>query len=157
MLFPLRVWVLYTAGVQSVASPPFSSPHPPSTHVPVVLWINYRNTPIQEKTGSCREARPIKGPSHLKWRRNKKILVSKIRQVLHPQNNRSENRPDLTYIPKKFHQILNQVEDGKKEYCCSEHFVPNDYRISLAGHRKVDLKTGGIPCCFCFVFSQIKC
>lgn len=41
--FPLRVWVLYIAGVQSVASRPFSAPHPPPTHVQVVLWINYRN------------------------------------------------------------------------------------------------------------------
>ena len=43
--FPLRlrVWVLYIARVQSGASRPFSAPHPPPTHVPVVLWINYRN------------------------------------------------------------------------------------------------------------------
>ena len=43
--FPLRVWVLYIyiAVAQSVASRPFSAPHPPPSHVPVVLWINYRN------------------------------------------------------------------------------------------------------------------
>ena len=44
-----------------------------------------------------------------------------------------------------FHQILNQVEDGKKEYCCSEHFVPNDYRICLAGGRAKVQVTGYRP------------
>lgn len=33
------------------------------------------------------------------------------------------------------------------KYCCSQHFVPNDYRISLIGHRK-DLKTGAMPSIF---------
>ena len=43
---------------------------------------------------------------------------------------------------KNVHQILNQVEGGKEDYCSSEHFVPNDCWISLTGHfnRKVDLK-----------------
>ena len=41
-------------------------------------------------------------------------------------------------------QKFKSVEN---KYCCSEHFVPNDYRISLARHRK-DLKTGAIPSVF---------
>ena len=53
------------------------------------------------------------------------------------------------------------MEKGILLLKCSEHFAPNDYRIdlfnSLAGQRKVDLKTGGIPYCFCLIFSQIKC
>ena len=38
-------------------------------------------------------------------------------------------------------QKFKSVEN---KYCCSEHFVPNDYRISLTGHRK-DLKTVAMP------------
>ena len=41
-------------------------------------------------------------------------------------------------------QKFKSVEN---KYCCSEHFVPTDYRISLTGHRK-DLKTGAIPSVF---------
>ena len=74
-------------------------------------------------------------------------------------NNRSENRPELIY-----HNFPSDSETSKKwevrmrrgdeyfkrvenRYCCSEHFVPSDYRRSLTGHR-MDLKKGAIPSVF---------
>lgn len=35
----------------------------------------------------------------------------------------------------------------ENKYCCSEHFLPSDYRIGLTGHKK-DLKRGAIPSFF---------
>ena len=56
------------------------------------------------------------------------ILVSKIRQVLQPCNIIDVKIGWISPIyPQKIQQILNQVEDGKEDYCSSEHFIPNDY------------------------------
>ena len=76
------------------------------------------------------------GPSYSKWRRNNKILVSIIRQVQQPCNIIGVKIGLISPIyERNFHHILNQGEDGKEDYCSSEHFVPNDYRITLTGHR----------------------
>ena len=82
-------------------------------------------------------------------------------------NNRSENRPELIY-----HNFPSDSETSKKwevrmrrgdeyfkrvenRYCCSEHFVPSDYRRSLTGHR-MDLKKGSYSFCISLVSGQNK-
>ena len=53
----------------------------------------------------------------------------------------------LDYLNPAFNNSAQKFKSVENKYCCSEHFVPNDYRISLTGHRK-DLKTGAISSVF---------
>ena len=84
-------------------------------------------------------------PRSLQEKWNEKICAAAM------CNNRSEYLPDHTY-----HKFPSDPDHAKRrsgfkcvgnKYCCSQHFVPNDYRISLIGHRK-DLKTGAMPSIF---------
>ena len=74
-------------------------------------------------------------------------------------NNRSDNRPELS-----FHAFPQDPKTGKewelrmrrgdvsfksvdRKFCCSEHFLPSDFKDSLTGHRR-ELKKGSIPSIF---------
>ena len=92
-------------------------------------------------------------------------IVSKEKKIGHKCcaaancNNRSENRPDLS-----FHAFPSDAQQLKKweirmkrgdaffatvgnKFCCSEHFLPTDFKRSLTGHRR-DLKPGSVPSVF---------
>ena len=63
-------------------------------------------------------------------------------------NNRSENRPDLSFheFPldtqqRKMWEIRMKRGDAffatvGNKFCCSEHFLPTDFKQSLTGHRR---------------------
>ena len=74
-------------------------------------------------------------------------------------NNRSDNRPDLS-----FHEFPSDKQRRKtweirmkrgdayfatvgNKYCCSEHFLSTDFKPSLTGHRR-SLKPGAVPSVF---------
>ena len=71
-------------------------------------------------------------------------------------NNRSDNRPELS-----FHAFPQDPKTGKEwelrmrtgdlsfksvdhKFCCSEHFLPTDFKDSLTGHRR-ELKKDPFP------------
>ena len=74
-------------------------------------------------------------------------------------NNRSDNRPDLS-----FHEFPSDKQGRKtwgirvkrgdayfatveNKFCCSEHFLSTDFQPSLTGHRR-SLKPGAVPSVF---------
>ena len=74
-------------------------------------------------------------------------------------NNRSNNRPDLSFheFPldkqrRKTWEIRMKRGDAyfatvTNKFCCSEHFLPTDFKPSLTGHRR-SLKPGAVPSVF---------
>ena len=74
-------------------------------------------------------------------------------------NNRSDNRPDLSFheFPsdkhrKKTWEIRMKRGDASfatvgNKFCCSDHFLSTDFKPSLTGHRR-SLKPGAVPSVF---------
>ena len=74
-------------------------------------------------------------------------------------NNRSDNRPDLSFheFPsdkqrRKTWEIRMRRQDAyfatvKNKFCCSEHFLSTDFKSSLTGHRR-SLTPGAVPSVF---------
>ena len=70
--------------------------------------------------------------------------------------NRSDNRPELTFhaFPKdksrrkdwmvKMRRQDKKFASSRSLFCCSEHFLPGDYKRSLTGLRR-DLKPTAVP------------
>ena len=66
-------------------------------------------------------------------------------------NNRSDNRPDLSYdafpldveTRKKWEVRMRRGDLSFKsvdnKFCCSKHFLPTDFTVSVTGHRR-DIK-----------------
>ena len=143
------------------------------------------NTPIPEKTGSCMQAR-LNSPRAFRvidmaeemWEElGQNWNVCKFRATCPDQmakkrkkvghkccaaancNNRSDNRPDLSYheFPsdkerRKTWQLRMKRGDAYfatvgNKFCCSDHFLTTDFKPSLTGCR-LSLKSGAVPSVF---------
>ena len=137
---------------------------------------------FQKKTGSCMQARLNSPPAtnmadEISKELGKSWNVCKFRATCPEQmlkkgknvgheccatqncNNRSDNRPDLS-----FHEFPSDKQRRKtwgirmkrgdayfatvaNKFCCSGHFLSTDFQPSLTGHRR-SLKPGAVPSVF---------
>ncbi|XP_028515121.1 uncharacterized protein LOC110239882 [Exaiptasia diaphana] len=74
-------------------------------------------------------------------------------------NNRSDNRPDLSFhsfpkddeVRKKWDIAMKRDDKEFKhvnsKFCCSAHFMSSDFKFSITGHKR-EIKKGSIPSVF---------